>query len=211
MDLTIKASRSGSFEPCDATTACRIVYASRLPHGFNVSERGLRTEIVDISDFDGGSIHLRWELRSSSPREREVKIYAPSSLGSGENDKTYPHHNPLVCGHAAFGGSSVLIADGDACGSFSIERVRIGLGRRILRVESGIRRLARRRRQPAADLIQTGGSSLHLPGDLTMNAVVSPETVMQGIHFKGVVLVLLFFGTQAVLTARNLQRQSRPT
>lgn len=82
MDLTIKTSTTGNFDPCDASTGCRVAYASRLPYGFNVTEQGgLRTEIVDIADHDGGVVHLRWELRDSSPFVDEFKIYDPIMLG----------------------------------------------------------------------------------------------------------------------------------
>lgn len=81
IDLRIKASRSGSFDPCDASTECRTVYASRLPHGVNRSGAGMRTEIVDISDFDGGFVSLRWELRDATPTDQELKIYDPVLVG----------------------------------------------------------------------------------------------------------------------------------
>ena len=82
MDLTIKASTSGVFDPCDVTTGCRVAWASRLPHGFNASEAGgLRTEIVDLADFDGTDVWFRWELRDASPTAGKIKIYDPVFIG----------------------------------------------------------------------------------------------------------------------------------
>ncbi len=81
IDLTIKASRSGTFDPCDASTGCRTAYATRPPYVATWDGSGMRTEVVDLSDFDGQVVHLRWELRDVSPIEREVKVYDPVVVG----------------------------------------------------------------------------------------------------------------------------------
>ena len=80
IDLTIKASATGSFDSCPSGD-CRVVYQSRLTDGVNLGSKGMRTELVDLSDFDGGTVELRWELRDSSPFEGKVKIYDPVILG----------------------------------------------------------------------------------------------------------------------------------
>lgn len=86
IDLSVLVT-STDFSNCDYELGdCRVVFDSRTPGIIGlllfddsfIPDPGFRTEILDISDFDGKDIKIRFELRGDSP---QVEIYDPIVLG----------------------------------------------------------------------------------------------------------------------------------
>jgi hypothetical protein len=86
IDLTVLAT-STDFSNCDYDVGdCRIAFDSRadgivgllLFDDDFIFDPGFRTEILDLSDFDGKEIRIRFELRGDSP---QVGIYDPIVMG----------------------------------------------------------------------------------------------------------------------------------